>query len=129
MCALKHYYRVDGRMYRSHSDERPRTLGALYFIIYTLGRIYLRDAGELDVHLSDLLERQRDTLLSAPLLPGGKFDPALHPARHPLRDAMVGALLTLLLSGLTWCVCPACKRCFGTLGRARCCSYGGRDLD
>ena len=60
------------------------------------------------MHLSDLLERQRDKLLSAPLLPGGTFDLALHPARHPLRDAFVGSLLTLLLGALTWCVRHVC---------------------
>ena len=67
-----------------------------------------------------MLERQRDVLLSAPLLPGGKFDPALHPVRQPLRDACVGALLTLVLGGLTWCVHPSMCEVLWGLGAWAC---------
>jgi hypothetical protein len=59
-------------------------------------------ADELETQLSDLLQRQRELLLAAPVLPGGRFDPALHPARYPWRHALLGALTTAVAVALTW---------------------------
>jgi len=61
-------------------------------------------AGELEVQLTDLLHRQRELLLAAPVLPGGRFDPSLHPPRYPWRHAFLGALFTALAVALTWYV-------------------------
>ena len=60
-------------------------------------------AGELEAQLTDLLQRQRELFLAAPVLPGGRFDPSLHPARYPWRHALLGALVTALAVALTWC--------------------------
>ncbi len=56
------------------------------------------------MQLTDLLHRQRELLLAAPVLPGGRFDPSLHPPRYPWRHAFLGALFTALAVALTWCV-------------------------
>ena len=66
-----------------------------------------RPAGELEAQLTDLLQRQRELFLAAPVLPGGRFDPSLHPPRYPWRHALLGALTTALVVALTWCAAAA----------------------
>lgn len=67
---------------------------------------FLCTAGELDAQLEGLLRQQRELLLSAPVVSGGKFDP-LYSTKASRRSTFLAGALTAgaILGAIGWVCC------------------------
>lgn len=63
--------------------------------------------GELEGQLEGLLRQQRELLLSAPVVAGGKFDPQYYSKASRRSTFLSGALTAALLLGAIGCAAAA----------------------
>jgi hypothetical protein len=63
--------------------------------------------GELEGQLEGLLRQQRELLLSAPVVAGGKFDPQYYSKASRRSTFLAGALTAALLMGALACAAAA----------------------